>query len=211
LELEAARSYWIQAVQGESFAAEFKALRESLPLPEGSKVARFDPFLDEEGFQTILVGIETTLNSRPIIQDDDNETLTPAHFLTGEKPTTIPHGPEPVRTEDLTRSFRQHQRMAEALWRRWQREYVLQLRTYHEVRRPARQGPKFKVGDIVLLQEERTLRHMWKKARIDELLQGRDGRIRRDSLLLPDRTKIRRPVQLVISVEIGQGGEDVED
>ena len=34
-------------MQGESFAAEFKALRENLQLPEGSKMARFNPFLDE--------------------------------------------------------------------------------------------------------------------------------------------------------------------
>jgi hypothetical protein len=46
-ELEAARSYWIQAAQDESFAAEFKALQENLPLPEGSKIAIFNPFLDE--------------------------------------------------------------------------------------------------------------------------------------------------------------------
>jgi len=45
--MEAARSYWIQAVQGESFAAEFKALRENLSLPEGSKIARFNPFLGD--------------------------------------------------------------------------------------------------------------------------------------------------------------------
>jgi hypothetical protein len=167
--------------------------------------------VDEEELQTISVGIEATLNSRPIIQADDNETLTPAHFLTGGKLTTIPHGPEPIRTENLTRSFRQYQRLTGALWRRWQREYLLQLRAYHEVRRPARHGPKFKVGDIVPLQEERTPRHMWKKARIDELLQCCDGRIRTVSLLLPDRTKISRPVQLVIPLEIDQGGEDMED
>jgi len=167
--------------------------------------------VDEEELQTILVGIEATLNYRPIIQIDDNENLTPAHFLTGEKLTTIPHGFEPVRTEYLTRSFRQHQRLTEAVWRRWQREYLLQLITYHEVRRPARQGPKFKVGNIVLLQEERTPRHMWNKVWIDELLQRRDGRIRTVSLLLPDRTKISRPVQLVIPLEIDQCGEDVED
>ena len=47
LELEAARSHWIQAVQGESFAAEFKGLRENLSLPEGSKIARFNSFLDD--------------------------------------------------------------------------------------------------------------------------------------------------------------------
>jgi len=49
---------------------------------------------------------------------------------------------------------------------------------------------------------------MWKKTRIDELLQGRDGRIRTVSLLLflPDITKISRHVQLVIPVEIDKGG-----
>ena len=116
--------------------------------------------VDEEELQTILVGTEAALNSGPITQDDDNETLTPAHFLTGAKLTTIPHGPEPVRTENLTRSFRQHQRLTEALWRRWQMEYLIQLRNNHEIRRPARQGPKFKVGDIVLLLEERMPRRM---------------------------------------------------
>jgi len=60
--------------------------------------------VDEEEIQTILVGAGATLNSRPIIQYDDNDTLTPAHFLTGRKLTTIPQGPEPVRTENLTRS-----------------------------------------------------------------------------------------------------------
>jgi len=52
---------------------------------------------------------------------------------------------------------------------------------------------------------------MWQKARIDELLQDRFGRIRTVSILLPDRTKIRRTVQLVILLEIDHGGENVED
>jgi hypothetical protein len=68
-----------------------------------------------------------------------------------------------------------------------------------------------KVGDIVLLQEERMPRQMWKNARIDELIPSRDGQIRTVKLRLPDRTKISRPMQLVIPLEIVQGGEDVED
>jgi len=47
LELEAAGSYWIQAVQVECFTAEFQALRENMPLPDGSKIARFNPLLDK--------------------------------------------------------------------------------------------------------------------------------------------------------------------
>jgi hypothetical protein len=52
---------------------------------------------------------------------------------------------------------------------------------------------------------------MWKKARIDELITGRDGHIRTVNLRLPDRTRISRPVQLVIPLEIDQGGEDVKE
>ena len=52
---------------------------------------------------------------------------------------------------------------------------------------------------------------MWKKARIHELIPGRDGQIRTVKLRLPDRTEISRPVQLAIPLEIDQGGEDVED
>ena len=54
-------------------------------------------------------------------------------------------------------------------------------------------------------------RHTWKKARIDELLRGRDGQIRTVSLRPPDRTKISRPVQLVIPLDIDKCGEDVKD
>ena len=49
--------------------------------------------VDEEGLQTILVVIEAALNSRPITQDDENETLTLARFLTGGRLTTIPQAP----------------------------------------------------------------------------------------------------------------------
>ena len=52
---------------------------------------------------------------------------------------------------------------------------------------------------------------MWKTARIDELIPGCDGQIRTVKLRLPDRAKISRSVQLVIPLEIDQGGEDVDD
>ncbi|XP_023711286.1 uncharacterized protein LOC111866509 [Cryptotermes secundus] len=45
-ELAAARAYWIQTVQEECFAVELYALRNNTPLPEESKIACFNPFLD---------------------------------------------------------------------------------------------------------------------------------------------------------------------
>ena len=43
---------------------------------------------------------------------------------------------------------------------------------------------------------------MWKKARIKEFLRLRDRQIRTVSLRLPNGTKISRPVQLGIHLEI---------
>jgi hypothetical protein len=50
LELEAHDLFGIQAVQVESFAAEFRAIQENMPLPAASKVARFNTFLFEGSF-----------------------------------------------------------------------------------------------------------------------------------------------------------------
>jgi hypothetical protein len=49
----------------------------------------------------------------------------------------------------------------------------------------------------------------WKMARIEGVHPARDGKIITICLRQPDRTKISRPVQLVIPLEIDQGGEDV--
>ena len=163
--------------------------------------------MDAEGLQPFLIGIEAALNSRPINKDDEDETLTPAHFLTGGRLPTIPQGTEHVRTQSLTRGFQLHHRLTEVFGDVGKGSIF----SNHEVRKPARLSTKLKLGDIFLLQEERMTRQMWKKARIDELIPGRDCLIRTVKLRLPDRTKISRPVQLVIPLEIDQSGEDVED
>jgi hypothetical protein len=46
-ELANARLYWLQVVQREHFTMELDALLKSSPLPEESKIARFNPFLDD--------------------------------------------------------------------------------------------------------------------------------------------------------------------
>jgi hypothetical protein len=168
--------------------------------------------VDEEELHTILTGIEAALNSRPVGQGGDNwETLTPSHLLSGEKLTAIPSGSEPDTNKDLSREFRLKQKVTEDFWRHWKREYLLQLRNYHEVRRPSGEHPKFRVGDIVLLQEDIRPRHLWKRARLEDIHPGRDGKIRTVTLRQADGSKISRPVQLVIPLEIDQGGEDVGD
>ncbi|GFR13568.1 integrase catalytic domain-containing protein [Trichonephila clavata] len=163
--------------------------------------------LDEESLSTVLIGIEAALKSRPLVyeeeSDDNSAALTPAHFLTGRKLTAIPSRIENTR---LNKIYKQQQDLLNCFWKKWSKEYLLQLRSFHQVRNKD-STINIRVGDIVLLQDVRP-RHMWKKARVMNLHQGRDGKIRSCELRVNGRN-VTRPVQLVIPLEIDQGGEDV--
>ena len=167
--------------------------------------------LNNAGLITVLCDIEAALNSRPIvheygIKDDPEEALTPSHFLIGKKLTSIPSSSKNPET-NLTRLWKGRQQLMDAFWKRWQQEYVMDLRTFHQVRKPPKVN-EIRVGDIVLLQEDVRPRHTWKKARVEELILGRDQRVRTCVLRCNGHT-ISRPVQLVIPLEVDQGGEDV--
>jgi len=157
------------------------------------------------------VAIDAAIYSRPIVRPEDEAgTLTPAHFLTGERLTAITSGPEPETNGSLTEEFRMRQKHADEFWRRWQREYLTTLRRFHEDRQQ-QASTKFRRGDVALLQEDVRSRHMWKSAVIEQLIEGRDGMIRTVLLRTQEGNKITRRIQLVIPMEVEQGGEDVEE
>ena len=70
---------------------------------------------------------------------------------------------------------------------------------------------RVRTGVIVVLQEDRCPRHMWKKAWVEELKVRRDGAKKMAVLRGAYGTILVRPIQLVIPLEVDQGGEDVED
>jgi hypothetical protein len=147
----------------------------------------------DEELATTLVNIEATLNSRPITQDIE-DVLTPAHFLCGERLTALPSGKEPQIGRNLTKALQRTQTMADDFWKRWEKEYLLELRNFHEVSQPNKRSGKVPAGDIVLLHEDRRPRHMWKKARVVELKVGRDGIKRTAVLWGADGSVLVRPI-----------------
>lgn len=155
--------------------------------------------VDEDGLLTVLAGIETALNSRPIVHEyglgELGESLTPAHFLNGRKLTTIPSSPEPAN-KSLTRLWQEQQRRMDSFWKRWRKEYLLDLRSYHEVRN-IRENTRMQTGDVVLLHEDNLPRHLWRLARVEKTIPGRDGRIR-SCVLRHNNRIVTRPIQLVI-------------
>jgi len=61
------------------------------------------------------------------------------------------------------------------------------------------------------LSKRITAPDMWKKARVEELKVGSDGATRTAVFRGANGTVLVRPIQLVIPLEVDQGGEDVED
>lgn len=78
----------------------------------------------------------------------------------------------------------------------------MELRSAHCVSNLNQSAP-FKVGDFVLLHEDKQPKHMWKMGRIEETFMGRDGKIRSCAVRLPSRLILRRPVQLLYVESIG--------
>lgn len=165
--------------------------------------------LTEEQLNTTLINIEAAVNSRPISHGDGADHLTPAHFLVGEGLMTVPTGPEPATRTNLIREFRLRQKLSDDFWTRWTKEYLLELKSFHEVRGASERSIDFRPGDLALVQEDGRPRHLWRRARIERLIEGRDHKIRTVILRTPQGHQIARPIQLVIPLEVDQGGENV--
>ena len=89
---------------------------------------------------TYLTKVEMVINSRPSYVSSDNlqEPLTPAHFLTGRKVLSLPdrlccgdniHDEEVDLTRGhLTKRINYMNVVLNHIWKRWQQEYLLELR-----------------------------------------------------------------------------------
>jgi hypothetical protein len=81
---------------------------------------------------------------------------------------------------------------------------------FHIVRKPQK-SRDLRKWDVVLIQEDVRPRHMWRKAIVDGLQEGRDHKVRTVILRTSEGRRFSRPVQLVVPFEIDQGGEDVKE
>ena len=169
---------------------------------------------------TSLIEVEMVINSRPLTYvspDDLQEPLTPAHFLTGKRilnlPDSICCGEDPddedvnLTHDHLTRRMKYLNVVLNHFWKRWQLEYLLDLRESHRRQYAAcncDDVTTINTGDVVLLQEEKP-RAFSRLARVKQLIKGRDGRVRAAILAVPpgdgQTSTFQRPIQLLYPLE----------
>lgn len=171
-------------------------------------------YLQFEELQTLICEVEAVINSRPLsyLHTDSSEPspLTPAHFLTGQRITTLPSYPQSessvrnTSATQLNKRLRYRQRLSTEFWNRWKKEYLMELRSAHHVSTALNPSIPFKIGDVVLIHDSIQPKHMWKMGRIDETFMGRDGKIRSCAIRIPSGIVLRRPVQLLYPLEVDE-------
>lgn len=171
--------------------------------------------LNYQEMETILCETEAAINSRPItfVYSDSREPspLTPAHFLLGERITALPpqkFNPtiQNASREQLTQRLKHRQNLNDRLWKKWKEEYLLQLRSAHHA--DVTKDKEIKLGDVVLIHQDKIPKHVWKLGVVVENLIGRDKKVRACIVRMSNGTRLRRPIQLLYPLEISENNLD---
>lgn len=179
--------------------------------------------LDE--LTTAVIEVEAIVNSRPLTYvstEDVEEPVTPSHLIAGRRLMSLSDGPYNRDIDDdaivehstLTKRMIHLSKVLDHFWKRWTKEYLLELREAHRL--APNQGrncttQQISVGDIVLVQDEDRPRGFWRLARVEGLIKGSDGQVRGASVRLHSSGKqhacLQRPIQRLYPLEIYSSAE----
>ena len=156
----------------------------------------------DDVLQTVLAEVEFVLNSRPItyVSTDinDEEPLTPNHFLVGQPEAALPPGVFADHEVLGRKKWRNVQTLTSHFWRRWQKEYLPLLIKRQKWLSETR---KVQVGDVVLIADGASPRGYWSLARVTEVFPSSDGRVRTVEVKTNGGRLYRRPVSKICFVE----------
>ena len=175
--------------------------------------------LNYDELLTVITEVEAVLNSRPlsyVSSEDLEEPLTPSHLLVGFRVLSLPDpvlsepddDPEFLQsTNNTDRRMRYLMRTLEDFWRRWRKEYLVELREFHRHQRVSRgiNSPVEK-NEVVIVYDDQRPRSFWRIGKIESILIGVDGKTRGARVQVQSktgrRTVLNRPIQHLYPLEI---------
>ncbi|XP_074653624.1 uncharacterized protein LOC141907780 [Tubulanus polymorphus] len=157
--------------------------------------------LNDEGLRTFICEAEAIMNSRPLtpVSDDPNDlhALTPNHLLLLRSGPGLPPGKFEKTDQYCRRSWRHVQYLADQFWIRYAREYLPMLQ---ERQKWCKKRRNIKIGDLVLVVDDRVHRSEWPLGRIIAILPGTDDIVRRVTIKTAKST-IDRPINKCVLLE----------
>jgi len=174
--------------------------------------------LSLDQLSTIVSECQAVINNRPLVYigEDINsqEVITPSSFLTMNPKVGIPElsTRKPLSdyeilnlgtTEKILQTWKKGHNRLEQFWKLWRNGYLLSLRERFQMylkhpRKQSQLSPS--QGDIVLVKEDLP-RGRWKLAKIVQLHQGIDGRVRSAQIMLPSSKLTTRPLSCLYPLE----------
>ncbi|VDL84095.1 unnamed protein product [Nippostrongylus brasiliensis] len=178
-----------------------------------------------EELTTLIIEIEGMLNTRPLLHVESESVsegiLRPIDFLQNEfeVPPSLNIDEDYIKNPDYISSsdrvgfqtklqalqaLQNSCQRAERFWQIWQSQYLTSLREKHQREVGKKRGSYLQPqeGEIVLICDANQPRYQWKMGRISALVKNAEGIIREAVILLPSKRKIRRPVNLLIPLEM---------
>ncbi|XP_043203370.1 uncharacterized protein LOC122371261 [Amphibalanus amphitrite] len=150
---------------------------------------------------TLFCEVEKILNSTPLfhvpVDPDDDDPLTPFHFLIGRATPSYPAGKQDEHV-DLRKRWEHAQQLSDAFWQRWVKDYLPTL-----ARRPKwrQHHANVQVDEIVIIADNRHPRGLWPKGVVVKVHSGADGIVRSAEV----RTKhgvLHRPVRKLVILSV---------
>ena len=123
--------------------------------------------VNEEVLRTVFTEAERIENSRPLtrnpLRQNDEEPLTPSHFLNVRPAINLPHGIISESDRYSHKKWRQAQLLANHYWKRWLRKY---LPTLQERAKWNQIKKNLRVNDLVLITDDNVqkTRGLWEKS-----------------------------------------------
>ncbi|XP_065094989.1 uncharacterized protein LOC135716095 [Ochlerotatus camptorhynchus] len=158
-----------------------------------------ESYFTYEEMTTLLIQIESILNSRPIIPqiDDpmDYEALSPGHFLVGRELTAIAAPFYDGLKENTLSRYQLIQKRKQSFWRRWSCEYITGL----QKRSKWNKTPTLlREGLLVIMKDDNLPPQTWKLGRIIKTHPGNDGVVRVVTVRTNNGTYKRSTTQIAV-------------
>ncbi|XP_065218644.1 uncharacterized protein LOC135844395 [Planococcus citri] len=176
--------------QGGLWEAAVKSGKAYLLKAIGSQVLSYSEL------NTVVIKVESILNSRPIsylANNNDIEPLTPAHFLIGSCPFDTPSSDDLLVKCGIR--YRLWRSIIDSFWTSWRRSYLtyLQARTKWK-----KKLPNMKVGDVVIIKSPNEAVLSWPLGRIIETFPDSSNIVRNVMVRSKDGVFRRSVQQLVL-------------
>lgn len=156
----------------------------------------------DELLLTMLAEVEDIINSRPLtyvaLGNEDEEALTPNHFILGSSSGMKQLGEFNDECEVLRQNWHKAQQFANTFWRRWMKEYLPTL--CRRTKWISSNAKEPLIGDIVIIVGEEK-RNDWPKGKILDVHRGRDKKVRSVTVQLSTGIYVR-PVSKIAILDV---------